>query len=900
MVTRGRSQQPKKGIVGLSNLGNTCYMNAALQSVRSVNELTQYFLSGSYKKELNYDNPLGNRGDVAKAYGHLIDSFYSSSGQFAPSGFKRVVGKYGPGFAGYGQQDSQEFLAFLLDGLSEDLNRIHKKPYIEKPDSTDEMVQDAQALQKFADLNWANYKARNDSIVTDLFAGMYKSTLTCPECDKVSIVFDPFTSLTLGLPIENNWQKDIIYFPICSRPVMTSIDIDKNATVLDIKKFISKRTHFDSHRMICAESYKERFFKIFDNNDIISEAGMQPNDIICVYELDEVPTNYDPEKKTRKSAYSNSREGDKIVDSDSPAADELLVPLFHRTQRPDRMNRMSGVFFGHPSFVVLSRADRASYDALLKKCLAQVVGMTTLDLVSKDLSFATSDGEQEAEDSDTLLVAEDGATGLQSPSASATSVQGEDSLVDVSMKEDNADSTEGQNVTQANMKKLLRSNSPLPPKFQGLFDIRAAETSSGIPLGWNDTSENTPYISIRDKFQRMSTSLAHRPKREFDEGYDSETDEIAESPQDGSEDTAETASDSGSSKPQQSDDEMPLPEPSEIISGKDTRGANKHAKQKIHKRKGKLITGKLVQVRPRPQLQPKPVTVPSESELISSGHALILDWTEDTYDALFSGKGADDEMRGMPTFTDIPTFEDEALAAKRETRLAKRKNGIGLEDCLKEYGKTEKLSEQNAWYCQRCKEHRQADKKFELWNVPDVLVMHLKRFSSSRNFRDKLDVKVEYPIEGLDLSEYVRDQTDGKSLIYDLIAVDNHYGGLGGGHYTAYAKNAVTGDWHDYNDSHVSRVDPSSVVAKSAYMLFYRRRTDPEHPLGGPKMESILSNLDSEEVSTASREASPSGEDQRLDGSSHNGSSSASVGQAHRVGDGGSALILANTNKQTQ
>ncbi len=45
----------------------------------------------------------------------------------------------------------------------------------------------------------------------------------------------------------------------------------------------------------------------------------------------------------------------------------------------------------------------------------------------------------------------------------------------------------------------------------------------------------------------------------------------------------------------------------------------------------------------------------------------------------------------------------------------------------------------------------------------------------------------------------VRDQQDGKSLMYDLIAVDNHYGGLGGGHYTAYAKHAKTDGWYEYN-----------------------------------------------------------------------------------------------------
>jgi ubiquitin carboxyl-terminal hydrolase 4/11/15 len=99
----------------------------------------------------------------------------------------------------------------------------------------------------------------------------------------------------------------------------------------------------------------------------------------------------------------------------------------------------------------------------------------------------------------------------------------------------------------------------------------------------------------------------------------------------------------------------------------------------------------------------------------------------------------------------------------------------------------------------KCKEHRQAQKKFELWRTPDILVMHLKRFSSNRNFRDKLDLPVVFPLEGLDLEDRVLWKEEGKTLIYDLFAVDNHYGGLGGGHYTAYAQSFFNKEWYEYN-----------------------------------------------------------------------------------------------------
>jgi ubiquitin C-terminal hydrolase len=77
-----------------------------------------------------------------------------------------------------------------------------------------------------------------------------------------------------------------------------------------------------------------------------------------------------------------------------------------------------------------------------------------------------------------------------------------------------------------------------------------------------------------------------------------------------------------------------------------------------------------------------------------------------------------------------------------------------------------------------------ANKKFDLWKVPQILVIHLKRFQYSRFSRDKLNTLVEFPLEGLDLSEIVLSKQE--KPVYDLFAVSHHSGGLGGGHYTAY------------------------------------------------------------------------------------------------------------------
>jgi ubiquitin carboxyl-terminal hydrolase 4/11/15 len=187
-----------------------------------------------------------------------------------------------------------------------------------------------------------------------------------------------------------------------------------------------------------------------------------------------------------------------------------------------------------------------------------------------------------------------------------------------------------------------------------------------------------------------------------------------------------------------------------------------------------------------------------EGPLIRLGEGIVVDWSLEARDAMFDGD-ENDTMRGRPTYSEIEIMDDPALDAKRKSRLNRKKRGLTLEECLDEFGKEEILSEMDTWYCPRCKEHRRASKKFELWKTPDILVMHLKRFSSNAIRRDKLDVMVDFPIEGLDLTSRVVEKEDGKHEVYDLFAVDDHWGGLGGGHYTAFAKSFIDNEWYEYN-----------------------------------------------------------------------------------------------------
>ena len=93
--------------------------------------------------------------------------------------------------------------------------------------------------------------------------------------------------------------------------------------------------------------------------------------------------------------------------------------------------------------------------------------------------------------------------------------------------------------------------------------------------------------------------------------------------------------------------------------------------------------------------------------------------------------------------------------------------------------------------------------------------------------RDKVNELVDFPIEGLDLRNYVKSSqssNESNPALYDLFGVSEHSGNMGGGHYTAKCLNAENGRWYSYNDSMVRECTPESVITTEAYVLFYRRR----------------------------------------------------------------------------
>ena len=196
------------GLCGGRNLGNTCFMNSSIACISNCTELTYYFLCGDYEKDLNEENNYGMNGRLAKSWAELLKEYWVENTNIGdPRDFKNTIGEKAVRFRGYGQQDSNEFMSIFLDYLNEDLNAVTKKPYIELCEKKDN-ENDEECSKRF----WDSNLMRNDSIITDLFCGQFKSTVTCNECGNINITFEPFYSI--NLPIKNRKKKSN-FFTFC-------------------------------------------------------------------------------------------------------------------------------------------------------------------------------------------------------------------------------------------------------------------------------------------------------------------------------------------------------------------------------------------------------------------------------------------------------------------------------------------------------------------------------------------------------------------------------------------------------------------------------------------------------------------------------------------------------------
>ncbi|MCL7028140.1 hypothetical protein MKW94_026715 [Papaver nudicaule] len=667
----GTSGAGSLGLTGLQNLGNTCFMNSAIQCLAHTPKLVDYFL-GDYSREVNRDNPLGMDGEVALAFGDLLRKLWAPGATpVAPRLFKSKLAHFAPQFSGFNQHDSQELLAFLLDGLHEDLNRVKSKPYVEAKDA------EGRKDEEVADEYWGYHRARNDSIIVDTCQGQYKSTLVCPVCNRISVTFDPFMYLSLPLPstMMRTMTVTVLSTDGSSGPSPCTITVPKYGKCKDLIQALSAACSLkNSEALLVAEIYNNRIIRYLE----------EPSDSLSLIRDDD-----------RLVAYRLVKEHEELP---------LVVFMHERLDEQHHYGKMTSTWktFGIPLVARFHNIVSGSDIRNLYLKLLRPVEVASDDTDSSKVTTA-NDGVSDMKLLRPAEVASDDTDNSKSPIA-------DDEVSDMEL-------------------------------------VRPAELTS-------DDTDSSRGTTANDEVSDMEIGDVKNPPHILD----------------------------------------------------DASVDNSHAEIEfdffLADEKGiRIKDAKMELIEP---IMLSATGLPRRLNVL----ACWRDKMNECYDTRL--------------LNSLPEISKSSFLSKRSQDSVE---SVSLYSCLEAFLKDEPLGLEDMWYCPGCLKHRQASKKLDLWRLPEILIIHLKRFSYSRFMKNKLETFVDFPIHDLDLSSYIAWKDGQSSYRYVLYAVSNHYGSMGGGHYTAYAYHGGN-QWFDFDDSHVSAVSEDKIKTSAAYVLFYRRVRD--------------------------------------------------------------------------
>ncbi len=195
------------GQTGLDNLGNTCFLNTAIQCLSSIKNLTAYFLSNTYSEDLNMDKA---EHELVEEYANLIKDIWRGNRRVNPSHFKKCLGRFYDSYAGFRQNDSAEAYIKLIELLHEGLSY---EVEIEEPIGV-HSISDQINLEAIK--VWRENYENNYSIILKMFYGQFWNRVKCDMCNTISSNYDPFSIINLPINENTNTIFDCISYYVLS------------------------------------------------------------------------------------------------------------------------------------------------------------------------------------------------------------------------------------------------------------------------------------------------------------------------------------------------------------------------------------------------------------------------------------------------------------------------------------------------------------------------------------------------------------------------------------------------------------------------------------------------------------------------------------------------------------
>ena len=856
-IIKGRKEYYKKNekekekfpILGLSNVGNSCYMNSALQCLFSTKELSEFFLYYFDNNLINKENILGTGGVLTLAYINLLLAYSNMTNNkyISPQLFKTILGNCSSKFEGNEQEDSHEFITYLIDILHEDLNKVkydpnnnEKNALIQKENNNDE---------ENSKLGWSNFLRRNQSILVDLFYGQLKSCVICPECNYNSINFNSFLSLELSINSDKNYQiiniTFIDYFQESPNINFNIILYQNEKKIYFVRKKIANLLNIDLLSFELAIVYDNKIIHIFDlneevNAEIISiiayrinpeffyseknkryDEIFKNNNVNDKYKIDYENLEYNINKRKEEIIKYNENKNinDDFLSLNLQYTDNLGLDksIFQRVIIENFLRKKQIKNFSRDEILYLDKNKSCMdiyYEIFKKYVINLVIHTLSSESRNKFIELYMSQNIEKINSSMKKLFNKLFKNTKLSPGkidfknnfpncpfvlflknekynhSELIPINNDikyEEILKIFYDGVNFEKNKYNQISQYNSI-INNNNSEKEENLKNEDTLTFDEIITQIMEG-NDTNNNNDN-DINNKKEEEKKGLKGGNENNNDESSDSEKDSEAT-------DNNENENDNEENENENEENEL-------ISDNSDKETINLDDEDNQESFNNNILNS---------------YTSPRKMRLNQVELDNILkfktekDLNIDRITIVWNYK----YIKEMIRCNDINLYNICDKIYEKSTNQT-----IKLEKLLEEFSKEEQLDKNNLYRCEKCKKELQANKKIEIYHLPKVLIIHLKRFNNNK----KIDTMIDFPLDNLDIKNYIKSEDEVTK--YDLFGVINHYGSLEYGHYTSFCLNYHDNFWYEYNDRIVNKIqkgkEKETIINKNAYVLFYRAK----------------------------------------------------------------------------